>query len=255
MQKQNYITKYQLAISLSAWLLTSAIASYAAVILDKLSNGNLETFLNLNMLKTTSTDLSLAIAISFFDSWIIEIIKENINNFKTNETLKHDDINPDIESGNTEINENNVQDKTELLDIKTKKVDYKSLLLTLPLFLSSTGFIWLNESLNNDNDLNSKILDDLPFLLLYNSGSITFSLLNCIVNDDDELPLVSLFKKCINSKTSAVTNDIKKDATQDEEITENVIKKFNSCSNLVSSSNNDSSYLNDGRCKTRSYSL
>lgn len=57
LQEQNYITKYQLTISLSAWLVTSTIASYGAVILDKLSNSNFETFLNFNMLKTTSTDL------------------------------------------------------------------------------------------------------------------------------------------------------------------------------------------------------
>lgn len=90
---------------------------------------------------------------------------------------------------------------------------------------------------------------------MYNSGTITFSLLNCIVNDDDELPLVSLFKKCFKSKTSTSTNDIEKDVIQDKESIEYVIKKTNSCNNLVLSSNNDSYSLNDVHCKPRSASF
>ncbi|WP_342277217.1 hypothetical protein [Spiroplasma endosymbiont of Nebria brevicollis] len=198
--------------------ITSIFQSYGEVVLDKLSNNIFETFLDLDILESTFTNALFTAAISIIEEKIIDILKENLEKFETNKNEisdLDDSKSQDIESAgiieqeeleNSSISSDS-NDETKLLDVETERVSYKSLLLTLPLFLSSTLLVWLNESVDNGIDINFKTLSTaLPLLTLYNLDSVFFSLVNCIVNGD-ELPFISLFKKCNKSNEIAVVVD------------------------------------------------
>ncbi|WP_375318292.1 hypothetical protein [Spiroplasma endosymbiont of Virgichneumon dumeticola] len=247
---QTEVTNLQFGISMFGYTATSIFQSYCSVLLDKLSNNKFETFFDLDILESTVTDLFFTIAIEIFEEKIIEILKENIKKFETNKNEindLNDSKSQDIESDSIKQEElENIStssdsgEEAKLLDVETKKVSHKSLLLTLPLsFLISTTFTWLNESFNNRADINiKKLLTDSPYLLLYNLDSLLYSLVNCIVNGD-ELPLFSLFKNCTKNNSITDNADFTEVVTQINDrktipIKEN-IKKCNSYSNLKAS--------------------
>lgn len=182
------------------FLVTTAIIIFStvSVILDKLSNSKIINFFNLDNLKTIGTYAVFTLGIEFLDSLIIETLEKTINKIKdkclNNNQYQYQDL------------ESSISNQTE--DHIINKISYKSLFLTLPFFVITTGLTWFNESFNNDTNINfEKFLDDFPSLLLYNLSPVIFSLINCMVNGK-ELPLVSLFSKCCNKSNTKSSQSI-----------------------------------------------
>lgn len=201
-QQHTEITKYKFGLSLSLVTTASIIFSAVSVILDKLSNSKIINFFNLDNLKTIGTYTVFTLGIEFLDSLIIETLVETINKIKDN-CLNNQYQYQDLESS--------ISNQTE--DHIINKISYKSLFLTLPFFVTTTGLTWFNESFNNDTNINfEKFLDDFPNLLLYNLSPVIFSLINCMVNGK-ELPLVSLFSKCNKSNTESSQSILPKAAS------------------------------------------